>query len=120
MNNCVVTLPHHSPEPSPNSSFFADNPPPTLSLGRTKVVWVERRGSVLQPASLGNGADVSSLNLARGCLHRCPFCFVRDSSPHRSDNLLEIYFHTAEDLESELSTRRKRPRAVFLSPSTDP
>ncbi|MCI0460304.1 MAG: hypothetical protein L0Z62_25405, partial [Gemmataceae bacterium] len=64
--------------------------------------------------------EVLGLNLARGCAHRCAFCSARAYLSYPGDELLELYSNTAERLEAELARRRHQPRAVYISPSTDP
>lgn len=57
------------------------------------------------------------LNLTRGCVHRCVFCSVRPVF-RSNDAILEVDPNLPGQLESEL--RVKRPRAVYISPATDP
>jgi DNA repair photolyase len=64
--------------------------------------------------------DVLSLNLTQGCVQRCAFCSVRAHPAYQGDEVVTLYTDTAERLEAELSGRRKLPRAVYISPSTDP
>jgi DNA repair photolyase len=64
--------------------------------------------------------DVVSLNLTTGCVHRCPFCSARAYPTYPGDDLVFLFSDTIERLEKELASRRRRPRAVFVSPSTDP
>jgi DNA repair photolyase len=85
-----------------------------------RVEWVERPGSVLHSSALTGDGDVLALNLARGCAHRCAFCSVRAYPTYPGDGVVQLFAGTAERLERELSGRRRLPRAVFVSPSTDP
>jgi DNA repair photolyase len=84
------------------------------------VEWIERRGPVLHACPLGHDGDVLSLNVARGCGHRCGFCLVRAYASHPGDGVVQVYQHTPEQLAEELASRRRLPRAVLISPSTDP
>jgi DNA repair photolyase len=85
-----------------------------------RLAWVERQGQLLQPCALGEAGEVLSLNLARGCAHRCAFCSIRGNATYPGDEELHVFTGTAERLDWELSFRRQKPRAIFLSPSTDP
>lgn len=85
-----------------------------------RVEHVERRGPVLHKSPLGESGEVLSLNLAAGCGHRCPFCFVRSYPTYPGDDVLRLYRKTAERLDEELSGRETKPWAVYVSPSTDP
>jgi DNA repair photolyase len=88
--------------------------------GSIKAVWIERQGSLLHPTPLGEKGEVLSVNLTRGCMHRCAFCSVR-AAPNYSGQLpLQIYSETPDRLAQELASRRHKPRAVYISPSTDP
>jgi DNA repair photolyase len=82
-----------------------------------QVTWAARQGSVLQHTGLPL-VGASGLNLMRGCVHRCAFCSVR-ASPNYSNDEVVLYSDLAERLAEELRTHRK-PRAVFISPATDP
>jgi DNA repair photolyase len=63
---------------------------------------------------------VLSLNLTQGCAHRCPFCFARAYPSYPGDDVVYLFQDTARRLDGELNRRTKLPRAVYISPSTDP
>jgi DNA repair photolyase len=86
-----------------------------------RVVWVERHGSVLHPTTVaGQDALVLGLNITRGCVHRCPFCSVRASPNYPGNDEVFLFANTADRLETELAACDPLPRAVYLSPATDP
>jgi DNA repair photolyase len=85
-----------------------------------RVEWVERSGPVLHATPLADDGEVLALNLARGCAHQCAFCSVRAYPSYPGNGIVQLFANTAERLERELSARRQLPRAVFVSPSTDP
>jgi DNA repair photolyase len=91
---------------------------PLASLPR--IEWIERQGTVLHPTPLAEAPEVLGLNLTRGCGHRCSFCSVRAYPGYSGDSVLQAYKHTARRLASELAHRKVLPRAVFLSPASDP
>jgi DNA repair photolyase len=86
----------------------------------TNVRWVDRKGPVLHPGPLPGQGDVLSLNVAAGCAHQCAFCSMRASPGYSGDNVVSFFKDTAEQLAAELARRRAQPRAVYVSPSTDP
>lgn len=93
----------------------------TASSGRKALPHIElrhRKGDVLHSSPLG--ADVLSLNLAMGCAHRCAYCSARAYSTYPGDEAIALFDDTAERLDEELAGRRRKPRAVYVSPSTDP
>jgi DNA repair photolyase len=85
-----------------------------------QIEWVERQGTVLHPTPLAEAPEVLGLNLTRGCGHRCSFCSVRAYPGYSGDSVLQAYKLTARRLASELAHRKVLPRAVFLSPASDP
>lgn len=85
-----------------------------------RIEWIERPGRALHSSPLGVDGDVLALNLARGCWHRCGFCAARAYASHPGDEVLQVYSHTPDQVEEELASQPRPPRAVFLSPSTDP
>src|SRR4051794_23821581 len=85
-----------------------------------RLEWRDRRGPALHLSPFGDGEEVLSLNLATGCVHRCAFCSVRAYPSYPGDGVLHLFRDTADCLDKELSARRTKPRAVYVSPSTDP
>jgi DNA repair photolyase len=81
---------------------------------------IERRGPVLHPSPLSDDSDVLGLNITHGCAHRCPFCSVRAAPHYPGDEVVQLFRGTAERLEKELTHRGRLPRAVYISPGTDP
>jgi DNA repair photolyase len=71
----------------------------------------------LHPTPLAGSDDVLGLNLLRGCYHRCAFCSVRAAPGQPSDEV--FFFRDSADLLA-IELEEVRPRAVFLSPATDP
>jgi DNA repair photolyase len=63
---------------------------------------------------------VLGLNLLRGCAHRCAFCSVRGSPYYGTGEELLLYNDNVTRLAVELDARPRLPRAVFVSPATDP
>jgi DNA repair photolyase len=99
-------------------SFVADKCPRQPRLPR--VEWIERLGPLLHPSLLSPDGDVVALNVTRGCLHRCGFCAARAYPSNPGNDVIQVYAHTPEKLAEELAGRRRLPRAVFVSPATDP
>lgn len=93
-----------------------DDPPPRLP----RVEQIDRDGPVLHTSPISEKPGVLSLNLARGCFHRCAFCSVRAHPMYRGNEVIQRYTDTLQRLEQELTERSTPPKAVYLSPSTDP
>ncbi|HEX5268973.1 MAG TPA: hypothetical protein VFW33_00735, partial [Gemmataceae bacterium] len=94
-------------------------PQPAVPQG-PRVEWVTRTGPVLHPTALAGEGDVLALNLARGCAHQCAFCSVRAYPGYPGDGVVQLFAGTADRLARELLRLPRLPRAVFISPSTDP
>jgi DNA repair photolyase len=94
----------------------AASPPSRLP----RLIKVPRPGTALHPTALTSDPEVLGLNLLRGCAYRCAFCSVRGSPYYDSDEELLFYEDTAARLAEELDGRSRLPRAVFVSPATDP
>jgi len=118
--NAITTLPLtflEPPKPEPGQ-LFALFEPPSRSLRRvTRTSW---KGPLLHPGPIAGNGAVLSLNLAQGCAHRCAFCSARAYPSYPGDDRVILGTDTAEQLQAELSQRPGKPRAVYLSPSTDP
>ena len=99
-------------------------PPPTEPVSPlvprlARVVGVERRGVILH-ATPQAGEGIAGLNLLRGCAHRCGFCSVRAAPSFPGDEVVYLYTDSAARLDEELAARTHKPRAVVVSPATDP
>jgi DNA repair photolyase len=94
--------------------------PVSPHTGLPRLEWIARKGAVLHPGPFGSRGDILGLNLTRGCVHRCPFCPIRANAAYPGDHLVQLYLGTPARLKEELAHRRKMPRAVIISPATDP
>lgn len=97
-----------------------ENPHTEGTQGLPRVQWIERKGAALHAIPMSDQDEVLGWNIARGCIHRCAFCSARAYPNYPGDDVLQVYRNSAEQLDEELRTRRRRPRAVYISPSTDP
>jgi DNA repair photolyase len=79
---------------------------------------LHRAGPILHPTPFSADPEVLGLNLTHGCFHRCVFCSARAYPGFPADSSVELDSDLLERLEQELVV--KPPRAVFISPSTDP
>src|SRR5437660_6213125 len=85
-----------------DQAVLAQNGEAAGNDGSINAVWVERPGSFLHPTPLGETGEVLSLNLARGCMHRCAFCSVRAAPNYPEQHSLQIYSDTPARLDREL------------------
>ena len=60
-----------------------------------------------------------TVNLTSGCAHGCVYCYTRGYSTHPGEDKVVLYRNTLSKLKEELAHKRKRPQAVYFSPSSD-
>jgi DNA repair photolyase len=85
-----------------------------------RVECVPGPATVLRAGPVAGRGDIMSLNLTRGGAHGGSFCCVRGSAGYRGDETVYLFADTAKRLAEELASRRQQPRAVYVSPATDP
>jgi DNA repair photolyase len=84
-----------------------------------KVIQIDRRSAVLTPSSLACLSHIPTINLTSGCAHSCVYCYTRGYSTHPGEDRVVLYRNTLSKLKEELAHKRKRPQAVYFSPSSD-
>lgn len=89
-------------------------------VAMVEVVHAERRSAVLTPSSLACLAHMPTVNLTAGCGHECRYCYTRGYQTHPGEGMVRFYTNTLTRLRAELQRKRKRPAAVYFSPSSDP
>ena len=85
----------------------------------TEVLLAERKAAVLAPSQLACLSKLPTVNLTAGCAHECVYCYARSYSQNPGQGRITLYANTLEKLRGELPRKRKRPRAVYFSPSCD-
>jgi DNA repair photolyase len=60
-----------------------------------------------------------TVNLTSGCAHGCIYCYTRGYSTHPGEDKVVLYRNTLGKLKEELAHKRRRPQAVYFSPSSD-
>lgn len=79
----------------------------------------KRRSKILSGSDLPCLQDVASINVTRGCAHRCLYCYGRGYSNYPGDGKVVLYRNLPQKLETELARKRKKPTRVYFSPSCD-
>ena len=74
----------------------------------------ERKSSVLSPSTLKCLNDTPTLNPTAGCVHICSYCYARGHSNYPGDGTVILYTNLVENLEHEISRKRKAPGFVTL------
>lgn len=84
-----------------------------------KVRFAQRRSALLTPGQIACLQGTAGVNPAQGCGHNCIYCYARGYRNYPGDGRVVVYENLAEKLAYEIDHKRKLPRAVFFSPSTD-
>lgn len=85
----------------------------------TEVIKARRKASVLAPSQLACLSKLPTINLTAGCAHQCLYCYARSYSQNPGPGRVILYENTLNKLRDELPRKRKRPKAVYFSPSSD-
>jgi len=80
---------------------------------------VQRKAAVLTPSSLACLRHMPTVNLTAGCAHGCLYCYARSYGQNPEQDRVEVYTNILEKLREELPRKRRRPSAVYFSPSSD-
>ncbi len=83
-----------------------------------RVEFVNRQGSALRPGPNPDLLHLKSLDLTEGCAYGCAFCLAGGRPSNHDDGVVRLFRDTADSVAREL--RSKRPKAVYMSPSSDP
>ena len=79
----------------------------------------DRRSKILSGSDLNCLHDVSTINITRGCAHRCLYCYAQGYSNYPGEGKVFLYRDLPQKLEAELAKKRKKPTRVYFSPSCD-
>ena len=80
---------------------------------------VIRKSAVLTPSSLACLSHIPTVNLTSGCAHGCLYCYTRGYRTYPGEGKIILYTNILVKLREELARKRKKPRAVYFSPSSD-
>ena len=83
------------------------------------VIEVDRKSAILASSSIACLSHMPTVNLTSGCAHGCVYCYTRGYSTHPGEDKVVLYRNTLGKLKEELAHKRKRPQAVYFSPSSD-
>ena len=84
-----------------------------------EVVVRQRRSPVLTPSSLPCLRRVPTINITEGCALGCTYCYIQGYSHYPGANRIVLFENTPELTVKELGRRRRKPRRVYFSPSSD-
>ncbi len=79
---------------------------------------VLRKSPVLKCPAFGCLKGVPAVNVTRGCLHRCSYCYAR-SFPETPQGEVHLYDNLPQKLSREITSRRRLPQMVTFSTASD-
>lgn len=85
-----------------------------------KLLKISRKTSILKKPAFVCLKGVPSINITKGCLHRCVYCYARGFSNTPPDGEIHLYRDIHKILEKELERKRKLPLWVSFSTASDP
>lgn len=92
---------------------------PVTRVPKESLRFEERRSKILSGSDLSCLRDVATINVTRGCAHRCLYCYAQGYSNYPGDGRVFLYRDLPQKLEAELAGKRKKPVRVYFSPSCD-
>ena len=84
-----------------------------------EVLSKKRKPPLLTPSKIFCLREVATVNVTRGCALGCVYCYIQGYSNYPGLGRIVLYENTAEIVTAELSRKRRKPRRVYFSPSSD-
>lgn len=78
-----------------------------------------RKSTVLKPPAFGCLKGVPSINITRGCMHGCVYCYARGFTDAPPKGEVHLYENLPEMLEAELNRKKRIPSWVSFSTASD-
>jgi DNA repair photolyase len=85
-----------------------------------RLVKERRKTPILKSPAFGCLKGTPSINITRGCLHSCVYCYARGFTDAPSKGEIHLYENLPEMLERELDRKRRLPSWVSFSTASDP
>ncbi len=81
---------------------------------------VPRKSPPLRPPDFRCLRGVPSVNITRGCAHRCVYCYARGFPEAPPDGEVHLFLNLPEMVERTLSRMKRTPSWVSFSTASDP
>jgi DNA repair photolyase len=78
-----------------------------------------RRPPILTSSAIPCLRHLPTINITEGCALGCSYCYIQGYSHYPGPERVILFENTAEVVRDELRRKRKRPRRVYFSPSSD-
>jgi DNA repair photolyase len=84
-----------------------------------EIVRKLRRPPILTSSSIPCLQHLPTINVTEGCALGCSYCYIQGYSHYPGPERVVLFENTAEVVRDELRRKRRRPRRVYFSPSSD-
>lgn len=84
-----------------------------------EIVRRKRKPPILTPSTIPCLRRFPTINVTQGCAIGCVYCYIQGYPDYPGPDRIVLYDNTADLVREELARRRKMPRRVYFSPSSD-
>lgn len=84
-----------------------------------RLIKITRKTPVLKQPAFGCLRDTPSINITKGCIHSCVYCYARGFSDAPPEGEIHLYHGLHEMLARELERKRRPPLWVSFSTASD-
>ena len=84
-----------------------------------EIVRRKRKPPILTPSTIPCLRQLPTINVTQGCAIGCVYCYIQGYPDYPGQDRIVLYDNTADLVREELARKRKRPRRVYFSPSSD-
>lgn len=84
-----------------------------------EIVRRKRKPPILTPSAISCLRQLPTINVTQGCTLGCVYCYIQGYANYPGKDRIVLYENTAELVREELARKRKKPRRVYFSSSSD-
>ncbi len=84
-----------------------------------RLLIIKRKTPILRPPAFGCLKGIPAINITRGCLHSCVYCYARGFTDAPPKGEVHLYENLPEMLKKELDRKRRLPQWVSFSTASD-
>ncbi len=84
-----------------------------------EIVRRKRKPPILTPSTIPCLRQLPTINVTWGCTLGCVYCYIQGYANYPGRDRIVLYENTAELVREELARKRKKPRRVYFSSSSD-
>ncbi len=91
----------------------------TMRLRSIKLIKVNRKSTILKRSIFSCLKDTPSINITKGCMHSCVYCYARGFTDAPPKGEIYLYQNLPELIEKELDRKKKLPNWMSFSSASD-